>query len=480
MTGEVAEDPVVTPTGDVYSRRTIERHIATNGADPLTHDPLTVEQLVPVKLNNPQAVRPRAATATSVPALLGSLQTEWDALMQETFTLKQQLDTARTELSHALYQNDAACRVIARLIKERDSARADVEKLKAGGAFAMELDSSLPGLDNEAHTKLRLKTESLSKERRNRTTSPQLVSVDQLKKFGNLSHHPVHKTTAPGILSVCVHEDQNLVLTGGVDQTAVIFNRKSKKKVATLTGHKKQVNDAKFVPNSSAVVTASDDSLVKVWAPKSSRSQVHVVKSSLNIHSDTVSQLSVHPVNTFVASASLDKTWAFHDIETGKTLLQVREPEESPLTSVMIHPDGMIVATGTEGNIIRIWDLKSKKNVASFQGHKGSITDLCFSENGYYLATASRDKLLKLWDLRGPRNVTTLQVDSPVVSLAYDYSGSYLAAATGNDIRVFTGKSLDHVTTLHDHAAPVTDVEWGMDASFLASASMDRTLRFWG
>lgn len=63
--------------------------------------------------------------------MLQTFQNEWDALMLETFNLKKQLNTTRQQLSHALYQNDASCRVIARLLKERDTARRELEQLKS-------------------------------------------------------------------------------------------------------------------------------------------------------------------------------------------------------------------------------------------------------------------------------------------------------------------------------------------------------------
>lgn len=114
-------------------------YITENGTDPVTNEELTVDDLVEVK--SARVVRPRPPTLTSIPSLLSVFQNEWDALALETYTLKQQLAQTRQELSTALYQHDAAVRVIARLSRERDEARNALSKITLNGGPASNGDA---------------------------------------------------------------------------------------------------------------------------------------------------------------------------------------------------------------------------------------------------------------------------------------------------------------------------------------------------
>ncbi len=56
-----------------------------------------------------------------------------------------------------------------------------------------------------------------------------------------------------------------------------------------------------------------------------------------------------------------------------------------------------------QDKLVRIWELRAQKNVATFEGHNGPVVGLSFSENGYHLATVAADGV-KLWDLRKLKN----------------------------------------------------------------------------
>lgn len=110
-----------------------------------------------IDLKSAKIVTPRPPTLTSIPSLLSTFQNEWDALALETFTLRQQLQQTRQELTTALYQHDAAVRVIARLSRERDEARDALSKVTIGAGNAsngdaMQIDSQ--GLPEELAAKV--------------------------------------------------------------------------------------------------------------------------------------------------------------------------------------------------------------------------------------------------------------------------------------------------------------------------------------
>lgn len=163
----------------------IEAYISENGSDPVNGEDLTVDDLIDLKQS--RLVKPRPPQLTSIPALLSAFQTEWDALTLEAYQLKVQLAETRQELSTALYYNDSAQRVIARLQKERDEARDALSRVSVTSASngvshtngdAMQVDGQ--GLPDEVLAKLDSTQQKLSATRRKRPVPEDWATGDSI------------------------------------------------------------------------------------------------------------------------------------------------------------------------------------------------------------------------------------------------------------------------------------------------------------
>lgn len=400
ISNEVPENPVVSPkSGAIFERRLIEKYIKENGTDPINGEELKEDDLIELKV--PTLIKPKPPAFTSIPAILKSLQDEYDAVMLNSFTIRKQLLVARQELSHSLYQHDAACRVIARLNNELSAAREALATLKPQHEFNGRQDNG--NISDEINDpafieKLQSNASALTSDRKTRTKKLQkdLLKSDQMKEFKTVnSFTGLHSASSPGLLCLDISPaDDQLLLTGGNDKLAIVFNREREQVIATLTGHSKKVSSVIMHPNSTSAITASSDATIRVWNIQKAETDV-----ILKPHNGPITAISLHPLNDYLLSASTDEQWAFSNLITGKCLLKLGDTtHEHALTAAQFHPDGMILGCGTSDSLIKIWDLKDKQNVANFPGHTGKISALRFSENGYYLATAADDGV-KIWDL---------------------------------------------------------------------------------
>ncbi len=242
ISGTVPEQGVVSvKSGLLFEKDLIEKYVRETGKCPVTSEPLSSDDLLPLKVN--KTVKPRTAPATSIPGLLGLFHDEWDATMLELHSTRTQLHQTRQELSHALYQHDAATRVIARLVRERDEARAALSDLKqqfandlaaaqkaaaeaqVDGAQAAGGRRPKAGIPDDVIADMAEVNASLSKGRKKRPLPDSLASPDDIGAMALSGSHPLHKTTAGGITAIDANPaQQGVVATAGVDGSVQLFD----------------------------------------------------------------------------------------------------------------------------------------------------------------------------------------------------------------------------------------------------------------
>ncbi len=55
------------------------------------------------------------------------------------------------------------------------------------------------------------------------------------------------------------------------------------------------------------------------------------------------------------------------------------------------------IVFGCDDNLVKVWSVSAKKEVASLAGHTGWVLSVAFSPDGQHIVSGSYDNLVKVW-----------------------------------------------------------------------------------
>ncbi|MBG1266854.1 WD40 repeat domain-containing protein, partial [Nostoc sp. WHI] len=203
-------------------------------------------------------------------------------------------------------------------------------------------------------------------------------------------------------------------------------------------------------------------------------------RNRLQGHDGFVRSVSFSADGKTLASGSDDNTIKLWNLETGKEIRTLKG-HDGIVLSVSFSADGKTLASGSDDKMIKLWNLETGKEIRTFKGHDGFVHSVNFSADGKTLASGSKDKTIKLWNLETGKEIRTLKGhDGFVSSVSFSADGKTLASGSDDKtIKLWNLETGKEIRTLKGHDRSVYSVSFSADGKTLASGSDDKTIKLW-
>jgi WD40 repeat protein/ABC-type dipeptide/oligopeptide/nickel transport system ATPase subunit len=274
-----------------------------------------------------------------------------------------------------------------------------------------------------------------------------------------------------------------VLATAHGDGTIRWWNVSTGEMISDKSRHPKQAFSVRFSPDGKLLATGSDDCTVKIWDAETGDC-LHI----LTDHTKRVWSVRFSPDGKLLATCSGDGTIRIWDVATW-TVLEVLTGyrnwffaiEFSPVSGASPEENSQMLAVGNVGNVVKIWNIRTKQQIAILRRHLTWVATLHFSPNGQFLVTGSGDRSIRLWDTSTWQELYCWQGYSNwIESVVFDPTGTKLLTG-GQDgiVREWDVQTNKILQTLPGQQLCVWSIDYSHDGRSIVSGSADSTVKLW-
>ena len=200
------------------------------------------------------------------------------------------------------------------------------------------------------------------------------------------------------------------------------------------------------------------------------------LKRILRGHTGWISRIAWSPDGYLLASPSDDETIRIWDVEQGECLV-VLNMHKDTVVSVSWSPDGKMLASSSNDTTICIWSTETWEVLASLQEHFDRVNCVAWSPDGKTLASCSKDWTIRIWSTETWKTLLILKFKAPISIVAWSPNGEKLASGSADGVvRIVNTDNGIVEQIFEDHSLWINGLDWAPNTPILASASADNTV----
>jgi WD40 repeat protein len=315
------------------------------------------------------------------------------------------------------------------------------------------------------------------------------------------------------ITVIAVTPDNERVLSGSNDKTIRVWNLETGNLLSILSGHREQVSSIALSSNGKFLISSSLDKTIKVWNTATLKKGFQLKSGLLMAYK--ICYIGISGVWVILVIAIGFGFLKYHSAILQNPLLDfglfqqilfiiflnyvlliykaigyfIEEKYCERDNKLIITPDNKRAIAGSRDKTLKIWDLTTRRQIYTLQGHKDWIASVAVTLDSKYLISGSKDKTLKVWNLGTGKELFTLAGhSSPVTAVAVTVTPDDLRAIDGlraissssdGSLKVWDLEFREEILTLEGHRDSVEAIAVTPNGKRLVSAASDHTLRVW-